>query len=208
MTRTLIRTMSFPDAADPKALADRIADTLRVSSIVGSGGEVEVRFVEPDDLVVVIGPNGARFYDEPVLLEEEVDPDHAPPEPEDPDSAAESVAALIARVLGLRDPAGVEGEDAEDEGPPPDESDRHAKRVVAALLDRGLIELVSPRSRASVEAHVAHVLAHHGADPQRLSEEIIEHRAVADLYADDEALAAILDAALRPPAAKKTRPRG
>ena len=195
-SRSLIRTMSFPDAADPRALAERIADAHRVSSIVGSAGEVEVRFVDPDSLVVVIGRGGARFFEEPLDIEEDDDPEHEPLEPEDPAGTAESVAALLARALGLPDPEGGEGEDAgEDDGPPPDESDQQARRVVAALLDRGLIELASPRSRASVEAHVAHVLARFGPDPQRLSEEIIEHKGVADLYADDEELAAILRAA-------------
>ena len=75
MTRRLFRTLRFPmPVEDPRALAEQLAARARASSIVGSGGEQELRFVAPASLVVVIGASEARFsLDESAHLDEDPD---------------------------------------------------------------------------------------------------------------------------------------
>lgn len=178
MTRKLFRTLRFPTPVeDPRALAERLADRMPASSIVGSGGEQELRFVAPGSLVLVIGRTEARFsLDESAHLDE------------DPEGDADEIALHLEVLLGL-----VEEEGEEDEAPVQDDSDRKAAALVGALLERELLALNTPRSCGQVEGRVAHLLARGVQDPARLSAAILDCTGVAELYADDDTLGALLD---------------
>ncbi|MDI1436854.1 hypothetical protein QHF89_45535 [Polyangium sorediatum] len=58
----MIRSLDPPRDADARALAESLGNHFAIASISGSGGEHEVQFVNPPELVAVIGPSHARFF--------------------------------------------------------------------------------------------------------------------------------------------------
>lgn len=188
--RSLLRTLDLPKGANPRALAESLTDDFNVASISGSNGEYEVQMVSPDELVVVINATRARFFIEPRDADEDEEfDDEDDVEEDDPHDVAEDMCFFLSRRLGL-----VKDEDEgseEDAGPPDDDSDELARRVVARLLDEGLLELVTPRSRPSVESHLAHCLAQ-GKNADKLCDELAEVKGVAELYTSNEQFAEIL----------------
>ncbi len=178
MARRLFRTLRFPmPVEDPRALAEQLVARARASSIVGSGGEQELRFVAPGSLVVVIDRTEARFsLDESAHLDE------------DPEGDADEIALQLEILLGIEEEEGDEGE-----APAQDDSDRNAAVMVGALLERDLLELSTPRSRDQVEGRLAHLLAQGVQDPARLSAAIVSCSGVAELYADDDTLGTLID---------------
>lgn len=188
--RSLLRTLELPKGANPRDLAESLTDDFNVASITGSNGEYEVEMVSPDELVVVINASRARFYIEPRDDEDDEDDEDFDDEDEDdPHDVAEDMSFFLSRRLGLvRD---EEDEPDESAGTPDDDSDELARRVVARLLDEGLLELVTPRSRPSVENHLAHCLAQ-GKNAEKLCDELAEVKGVAELYTSNEQFAEIL----------------
>lgn len=207
MKRTPISSLDLPPGSDARALAESLVGAFGVTSISGSGGEHEVRFANPAELVAVIGPSRASFF----LQEEDAregDDDAEPaedhdPEEEDPYDFAEAVSDHLAARLGLLADEDEEG-DAEDEEPPDDDHDRVAREVVAALLERGLMELSTPRSRSMVEGRVARCLSRGKVDGEAICAELTKVDAVSEIYASDEELSQIVRASRRP---RAPRPR-
>jgi hypothetical protein len=190
--RSLLRTLELPKGANPRALAESLRDDFNVATITGSNGEYEVEMLSPDELVVVINASRARFFIEPRDDEDEDDEDDEDfddEEEDDPHDVAEDMSFYLSKRLGLvRD----EGDDPdENAGTPDDDSDELARRIVARLLDEGLLELVTPRSRPTVESHLAHCLAQ-GKNAEKLCDELAEVKGVAELYTSNEQFAEIL----------------
>lgn len=195
MTRRLIDRMTLPPEAqaDPAVLAESVADAFPVASIVGGRGEQELRFVAPATLVVLISATEVQFFDEPLPPpedEEAAGEEHA--EAEDGDAPEDAVEAIVGHLEVLLGMATEEDEGGEGETIPDDEADRRAAVIVGALLERGLLELTTPRSRAQVEGRLAHLLAHGRRDPGFLAEQIADCSGVAEFYADDAQMAAVL----------------
>lgn len=186
----------------PVMLAESVSEAFPVVSIVGGRGEQELRFVSPATLVVVISATAVECYEEPLPPpeedaegSEEEDEDFVEDEDEeddDPLSTAEDILGHVSALLGLD-----EEEEAPDEPTPDDAADRRAAAIVAALLQEGLLELVTPRSRPQVEGRLAHLLAHGMHDAGALAESIADLSGVAEFYADDAQMAAVLAKARR-----------
>ncbi|MDC0674717.1 hypothetical protein [Nannocystis radixulma] len=201
MTRRWFHTMKLPDSPvpDPSVLAEAVADEFAVASIVGGHGEQELRFVTPGTLVVVISATEVQFFDQPDPIEEDED-DAASAEDEEqtPEDAAEEIEGFLAGFLGLsedeEDDEDEEDEEDEEDDEAGDEEERVARRVVDALLERGLLELTTPRSRAQVEGRLAHLLAYGERGAGQLAEAIAGCSGVAEFYADDGQLAEVLAA--------------
>ena len=174
MARRLLRSLAFPSPTDPRALAERVGAEFRAYAIVGTSIDYEVTFVEPASLILVISRDQARIF---------VDGRHD----EEIDETAEDIEHFIAVALGM-----VVDDDGPDDEPARDPSDQRAAAFVEALLADGLLELVTPRSRAQVEGKVAHLLAHGKASPAELGAALTDSRGVSELYADDAQLAAVL----------------
>jgi len=197
MSRRLIETMKLPAAPkpDPAVLAEALAEEFAVASIAGGHGEQELRFVTPGSLVVVVSATEVRFFAEPEAIaadaEDDGDEEGEEDEEQTPDDAADEISAYLAGFLGLS----LDGEEEADadEAVPDDAADRHAARLVEELLARGLLELVTPRSRAQVEGRLAHLLAHGVRGAGSLAEAIADCSGVAELYADDAQMAEVLE---------------
>ena len=190
MSRRLLESMAIPAElqVNPVMLAESVSEAFPVMSIVGGRGEQELRFVRPATLLVVISATAIECYDEPLQLPEEDEDFAADEEDEDPGSTAEDILGHVATLLGLD-----EAEDGSADEPTPDDAaDRRAAAIVAALLQDGLIELVTPRSRPQVEGRLAHLLAHGMHDAGALAESIADLSGVAEFYADDAQMAAVL----------------
>lgn len=187
--RTLIDSFELPGGADARALAEGLTGEFGVASISGSGGEYEVQLVSPASLVIVLGPRAARFFMQDVedAAPEAGDVDEEEEE-EDPHDAAEAVRHHLELRLGLWT---GEDEEGDDEKPPDDDCDRLARDVVARLLERGLLELVTPRSRESAEGRLANSLSR-GAPAGVLAEHLSEVRGVAEVFATDEEMEAVV----------------
>lgn len=196
--RKLIRTLELPPGSNARSLAESLTDDFNIASISGSNGEFEIQCVSPADLVVVIDASRARFFVEPNIGGD----DDADEEPDDPHDVAEAMSFHLQRRVGKgpRD----EDEVAED-ATPDDDSDEVARRVVERLLKEELLELVTPRSRASVEGHLAHIIAHGRVDGT-LCDDLAEVKGVAELYASDEQLYEIIAACRKKRAAPMTAP--
>lgn len=191
--RSLLRTLELPKGANPRDLAECLTDDFNVASISGSNGEYEVQMVSPDELVVVINASRVRFFIEPRDDddEDEGDDEEFDEDEDDPHDIAEDMSFFLSRRLGL-----IKDEDDEPDesaGTPDDDSDELARRIVARLLEEDLLELVTPRSRPSVESHLAHCLAQ-GKNAEKLCDELAEVKGVAELYASNEQFADILAA--------------
>lgn len=197
--RKLIQMLDLPARSDARALAESLTDDFNVASIVGSNGEFEIQFVSPADLVVVISSSQARFFIEPLVnadADEEEDE-----EPDDPHDVAEEISVHLARRVGtLRD------DDETGAAPDDDDNDEVARRVVERLLREGLLELVTPRSRTSVEEHLAHIIAHERVDGT-LCDDLADVKGVAELYTSDEQLYEILAACRKKPVTTKSEPK-
>ncbi|WP_434424004.1 hypothetical protein [Nannocystis pusilla] len=193
MSRRLLESMAIPAElqVNPVMLAESVSEAFPVMSIVGGRGEQELRFVSPATLVVVISATAVECYDEPLPPPEddaEGDEEFAEDEDdEDPRSTAEDILGHVSELLGLD-----EEEESPDEPTPDDAADRRAAAIVAALLQDGLLELVTPRSRPQVEGRLAHLLAHGMHDAGALAESIADCSGVAEFYADDAQMAAVL----------------
>lgn len=74
-----------------------------------------------------------------------------------------------------------------------DADDEAAAAIIEALLEAGLLELVTHRSRAGVEGKLAHLLSQGITAPDQIAEALIAAPGVAELYADDDTLGALLD---------------
>ena len=202
--RKLIRTLDLPARSDARALAESLTDDFAVASIVGSNGEFEIQFVSPADLVAVISSSQARFFIEPLVNADDDDDDDDDDEPDDPNDVAEGISLHLARRVGiLRDD---DDEDDETGAAPDDDNDEVARRVVERLLNEGLLELVTPRSRAGVEGHLAHIIAHGRVDGT-LCDDLTEVKGVAELYASDEQLDEILAACRKKRVTKTSEPK-
>lgn len=196
MHRRPLERMTFPLEVlpvDTRALADRLADR-HPATIVGSGGQFELRFGDPSNLIAVISPAHVDFFEDlaaQAAVDEEEDPEHQSPEELSVESGAEGIVHTIEELLGLfvEDDAAADAEYAA--ARPDDAADRQAQTIVGALLERQLLELVTPRSRAAVEGKLAHMLAH-GFDAARIAESLAALECVAELYIDDDQLAALL----------------
>ncbi|MDC0716891.1 hypothetical protein [Nannocystis bainbridge] len=195
MTRRLLESMAFPKdtQVNPIALAEAVTEAFPVCSVVGGRGEQELRFVAPAGLVVVISATGVQCFAEPPPpleaedAEDEAEEDEEDEDDDDPQATAEGVLMHVAAVLGLE-----EEDEGGDTAAPDDAADRRATAIVAALLAEGLLELVTPRSRAQVEGRLAHLLAHGVHNPGALAESIADCSGVAEFYADDAQMAAVL----------------
>lgn len=192
VSRRLLESMAIPAElqVSPVMLAESVSEAFPVASIVGGRGEQELRFVSPATLLVLISATAVECYDEPLPPPEEgEDEDFAEDEEDDdPRSIAEDILGHVATLLGLDE----ENEEAPGEPTPDDAADRRAAAIVAALLQDGLLELVTPRSRPQVEGRLAHLLAHGMHDAGALAESIADCRGVAEFYADDAQMAAVL----------------
>lgn len=187
--RKFIRSVNLPKGSDPKALAESLTDAFAVASISGSHGEFEVQFVSPEELVVVVEATRARFFVEPLPISDD-DDDDDDDEREDPHEVAEEISLHFQRHTGqLKD----EDDDDNEDRAPDDDSDDVARRMIQRLLDEGLIEIVNSRSRPSVEAYLAHKIAH-GQTGESLGDNLADVKGVAELYASNEQLAEILAA--------------
>lgn len=195
--RKLIQTLEFPKNSDARALAEGLMDDFNVASISGSKGEHEVQFVSPAELVVVISPSKARFFYEPLLDVDEVDDEHGDDldddDDDDPYGVADEISDHLARRVGLEPD---DEDDDSDDATSDDNSDLIAREVITRLLDEGLLELVTPRSRPGVEGFLAHRIAQ-GRTGETLGDALADAKGVAELYASNEQLAEIL-AACRP----------
>ncbi|MFY0534805.1 hypothetical protein [Nannocystis pusilla] len=195
MSRRLLESMAIPAElqVNPVMLAESVSEAFPVMSIVGGRGEQELRFVSPATLVVVISATAVECFDEPLPPPEEDAEEYEDfaededEEEEDPLSTAEDILGHVSELLGLD-----EEEEAPDEPTPDDAADRRAAAIVAALLQDGLLELVTPRSRPQVEGRLAHLLAHGMHDAGALAESIADCSGVAEFYADDAQMAAVL----------------
>lgn len=185
MARSLIRTLKLPRGSDARALADEVAEHFHVASISGSGGEHEIQLVSPAALVVVIDKASARFFVQDLELDAEDDDD----DDEDPDGTAQEISDHLARFVGLA--PGADDEDGEDEKPPLDNADKLAEKVVALLLERGLLEITTPRSRPKVEARLAHCIDR-GVSGGAMCDALTEVPGVAELYTTDEEIEALV----------------
>ncbi|MDI1446009.1 hypothetical protein [Polyangium sp. 6x1] len=190
MRRSLIHSLDLPRGSDARALAESLVGPFAVASISGSDGAYEVQFVNPSSLVAVIGPSHARFFVQEVEMdaadEDEEAAEGEGDEEDEPHDIAEAVSHHLARSVGLTN----DDEDTEDT-PPADESDRLARHVIAQLLEGGLLELTSPRSRAHVEARLAYCFER-GMRGSALIETLTEVPGVAEIYASDEELSALI----------------
>lgn len=199
--RKLIRSMKLPAGTDAKALAESLTDEFAVAAISGSGGEFEVSFVSPEELVVVVGATQAKFFVEPLPLNAQADEEDED-ERDDPDDVAEEISFHFERRTGL---AKDEDDDDDDEKAPDDDSDDVARRMIQRLLDEGLLEIVNSRSRAGVEGYLAHKIAH-GQTGESLGDNLADVKGVAELYASNEQLAQILaDCRKKPGSGTKTQ---
>ncbi|MCY0993878.1 hypothetical protein OV203_42460 [Nannocystis sp. ILAH1] len=189
MSRRLLESMAIPAElqVNPVMVAESVSEAFPVMSIVGGRGEQELRFVSPATLVVVISATAVECYDEPLPPPEEDEDFAEDEEDEDPRSTAEDILGHVSELLGLE-----EEEESPDEPTPDDAADRRAAAIVAALLQDGLLELVTPRSRPQVEGRLAHLLAHGMHDAGALAESIADLSGVAEFYADDAQMAAVL----------------
>ncbi|MFZ6185340.1 hypothetical protein [Nannocystis pusilla] len=195
MSRRLLESMAIPAEllVNPVMLAESVSEAFPVMSIVGGRGEQELRFVSPATLVVLISATAVECYEEPLPPPEEYeeeDEDFVEDEDEeddDPLSTAEDILGHVSALLGLD-----AEEEAPDEPTPDDAADRRAAAIVAALLQEGLLELATPRSRPQVEGRLAHLLAHGMHDAGALAESIADLSGVAEFYADDAQMAAVL----------------
>lgn len=179
---------------NPVMLAESVSEAFPVASIAGGRGEQELRFVSPATLVVVISATSVECHEEPLPPpEDEAFAEDEDEEEEDPRAMAEDILAHVSTLLGLDE----EEEASPDEPTPDDAADRRAAAIVAALLQEGLLELVTPRSRPQVEGRLAHLLAHGMHDAGALAESIADCSGVAEFYADDAQMAAVLAKARR-----------
>ncbi|PCC72858.1 hypothetical protein SAMN02745121_01975 [Nannocystis exedens] len=172
-------------------LAESVSEAFPVASIVGGRGDQELRFVAPATLVVVISATAVHCYEEPLPPEEDeegYEDDGEDADEDDPMDTAEDILAHVSVLLGLDE----EEEEGPDEPTPDDAADRRAAAIVALLLQDGLLELVTPRSRPQVEGRLAHLLAHGMHDAGALAESIADCSGVAEFYADDAQMAAVL----------------
>ncbi|WAS91995.1 hypothetical protein [Nannocystis punicea] len=201
MSRRLLESMEIPAdlRVNPVMVAESVSEAFPVASIVGGRDDQELRFVSPAELVVVISATAVHCYEEPLPVEEveedeygEVieDDEEDEVEEDDPRDTAEDILAHVSALLGLE--VEEDEDEIEDEAKPDDAADRRAAAIVAALLDAGLLELVTPRSRPQVEGRLAHLLAHGVHHPGALAESIADCSGVAEFYADDGQMAAVL----------------
>jgi hypothetical protein len=200
--RHLLSVLAYPAPLTKEGvreLAEAVGDEFAASSIVGSDDEQEVFFRVPASLVAIFGRTEARFYAENFAGAPDIDDEHGEPLPEEePDAVAEDIRHFVAVRLGMVADEAVEPKAGDIAAPwSQDEDDNRAARFVGTLLERGLLELISSRSRAQVEGRVSQALSNGVADPTRLADIIIESSGVGELYADGEELAEALAAAGR-----------
>lgn len=198
MQRRHVATFTFLPAVLPvdlADLADRLADA-HPATIVGRAAPIELRFADPPTLLAVLSAARVDFFedldaqadDDPVDTDDlgETDDD----DETTADDGAEDVTNTIEILLGLADDDD-EADAAYAASRNVDDADRLAAALLGALLERGLLELVTPRARPAVEGKLAHLLAH-DADPHAIADGLADHEGVAELYADDAELAALL----------------
>lgn len=75
---------------------------------------------------------------------------------------------------------------------PRDASDQHAKALADRLLELGWVELVSEASRSALLSSLAACLAHGWGTGSGVLEALIEQPGVAEVYADEEQLTALI----------------
>lgn len=189
--RTLIHTLTLPAGSNARALAESLTRDFSVASISGSNGEHEVQLISPDELVVVISPSRACFFLEPRIEVDDDDDEHEDENEDDPHGVAEEISDYLAREAGVVQDDDDDDDYNDNDAAPDDESDKIAQQVVGRLLEEGLLELVTPRSRAGVEGYLAHRIAH-GRVKRGLADALADAKGVAEVYASDEQIAAIL----------------
>jgi len=205
---TLIRTLDLPQGSNARALAESLTTDFNVASITGSGGEHEVQLVSPAELVVVISASRAQFFRAPIVVDDDDDDFDDEEEPDDPNDIAEEISFFLARRVGLVQ----DDEDAdEDNDATQDDSDIVAQRVIERLLNEGLLELVTPRSRPGIEEFLAHRLANKRVS-ETLCDDLADAKGVAELYTSDEQLYEIIAACrskrtVTPSVARDSKPR-
>lgn len=202
MDRRLLTTLTFPPSVLPvdlDALADRLTDAYP-ATIVGRTDLIELRFDDPPNLLACLTPTRVDFYEDlapPTTdLPEEPDSPEDPEDPLSPEDGAEDIILAIEILLRLHDDEDAAADAEYAASRAIDDADRHAAALVDLLLERRLLELVTPRSRIGVEGLLAHLLAHDAA-PHELAERLADHAGVAELYAGDDELRALARAARR-----------
>lgn len=197
--RSLIHTLKLPKGTDARALADEVATRFHVASISGSDGEHEIQLVSPASLVVRISPKSARFFEQPLELDDEDQGDDD--DDDDAEGTAQEISDHLARFVGLLpEDEDEEGEDGERAA---DDADELAEKVIARLLETGLLEITTPRSRPKVEARLAHCLDR-GVSGAAMCDALTDVPGVAELYVTDEEILAIV-AECRSPKASARR---
>jgi len=191
--------MAFPPSVLPvglSALADVLGDR-HDATIASSQGQYELRFGDPSTLIVVLSPTRADFFEDveralALDVMEDDDPAHLPLEELSVQEGVELAVHTIEEILGLYVEADVEDVSVDGE----DDADRQARAVLSALLADGSIELVGSRSRPGVEGKLAHLLAH-DASVDAMLDALVDHPGVAEIYADEQQLEALLAASKR-----------
>jgi hypothetical protein len=106
-------------------------------------------------------------------------------------SKAPALRAAAAPATATRAPPASDDDDAEER-----DSAAQAQQIVAGLLESELLELSTPRSRAALESALASELVEPPESLDALAETLldwfVEQPAVAEIYADGAALAALL----------------
>jgi hypothetical protein len=105
----------------------------------------------------------------------------------------------------------LQNDDDDNNNATDDDSDLVAQRVIERLLNEGLLELVTPRSRPAIEEFLAHHLAHKRVS-ETLCDDLADAKGVAELYTSDEQLYEIIAAcrskrAVTPSVARDSKPR-
>ncbi len=77
------------------------------------------------------------------------------------------------------------------------DSETTARLLIHTLLQEELLELSTPSSRGAVVLSIADALDEVGANPARIAEALEDCDGVAELFASDDELAALLSSAVR-----------
>lgn len=204
--RTLLRKRALPTTPrrTPRELAEALCEHLTVDAIVGDGPEVELTLREASTLRVVIDARWVHFFVVPGGGPHRDEEHGTLLEPEDEAGVADDVDAAISAIFGIEEP---ESATAGDFGDQDDAHDDLARAVAETLLARGLVELVSPRSKTLLEAALALRFSEGRWATEALVDGIVECVGVAELLATDEELGEIVAAARRLGASTAQRSR-